>query len=375
MARSDRTSIDVVIPSIRLDAKELLAALRIDAPSGVDLNYYIVSDNPALESCRFEHNGSPVRVIANTENLGAALSRNVGLEAGRGRYVLFIDDDVEAPPDILRAYLSAIDEEPDAPGYVGPTRFPDPINSFTRGIRKSGMLYFFGLPESSRHMAWGTTSNLMVRRSAVGNIRFSKSFPKRGGGEDIDFCIRIAKRDGRWFKTVPEARVRHPWWGGGRRSYARFFRWAVGDSRIVRLHPEYAYRDFPNMSESLTIGIAALGCASVTGAVELGAVGIWAGLVILSEFLVEQRRGRMIDPESGTRDGIEAAAIRLSSELGKFLGPLGRCDTSCLFRRFDFTCTGETIRFERMFSRAKFVLFSISVPVSYWLSLLWSGAW
>ena len=37
-AGSDRTSIDVVIPSIRLYAKELLAALRIDVPSGVDLN-------------------------------------------------------------------------------------------------------------------------------------------------------------------------------------------------------------------------------------------------------------------------------------------------------------------------------------------------
>ena len=373
MAGAFSTSIDVVIPSIRLDTENLLNALRMDVPHGVDLHYYIVSDNPRLQPCEFEHDGNPVRVIANEENLGAALSRNVGLEAGAGEYVLFIDDDVTVPPDILSRYLTAIEGDPAAPGYVGPTRFPDPVNSFTRGIRKSGMLYFFGLPNSSRHMAWGTTSNLMVRRSAVGNIRFSESFPKHGGGEDIDFCIRIVERDGRWFKTVPEARVRHPWWRGGKRSYARFFRWAVGDSRLVRLHPGHAYRDFPNMSESLTIGTAALGCASVTGVVEPGTVGIWAGLVILSEFLVEQRRGRMIDPRSGTRDGIEAAAIRLSSELGKFLGPLGRCETSCLFRRFDFTCTGETIRFERMFSKAKFALFSISVPVSYWLGLLWSS--
>ena len=373
MAGSDRISIDVVIPSIRLDPDGMIDSLRMDVPRGVDLCYYIVSDNPVMEPREFEYMGRPVRVIVNEENLGAALSRNVGMDAGSGTYVLFIDDDVDAPPGILGAYIAAINEDSDAPGYVGPTTFPDSINPFTRGIRKSGMLHFFGRPESGQAMAWGTTSNLMVRRSATDGVRFSAVFPRHGGGEDIDFCLRIAERAGRWFKTVPAARVRHPWWRGGGRSYARFFRWSLGDSRLPRLHPKYAYRDVPNMSESLAFGCAAFGCASLTGVVPSIAVGMWAGLVILSEFVVEQRRVRITDPGSGVQDGIESAAIRLSSEIGKFLGLLSRGNFSHLFMRFDFMCTGEAIRFERMFSRSKFALFSVSVPVAYWLGIALGG--
>ena len=375
MAGAGRVSIDIVIPSIRLDTEGLLKSLRMEVPPGVDLRYYVISDNRNLQSGEFEHNGIPVRVVVNAENLGAPLSRNVGLDAGTGRYVLFIDDDVAVPPDILYSYLAAIREEPDAPGYVGPTAFPDPVNSFTRGIRASDMLTFFTLPAARRHMSWGTTSNLMVRRGAVGDTRFSEAFPKHGGGEDIDFCLRVVSKSGGLFRAVPGAQVRHPWWRGAGRSYARFFRWAVGDSRLVLLHPRYMYRDVPGMVETLVFGAAALGSVTLaSGAVPPAAVGIWAGLVVCLEFAVEQARARVNHPGISVRDALESAAIRLSNELGKFLGPLGRRDASCLFKRFDYFVTGESIPFERKISRTKFALFSISVPLSYWLGSLWGLA-
>lgn len=371
MAGAGRTSIDVVIPSIRLDTERLLEALYMEVPPGVDLRYYIVSDNRDLQSGEFEHNGNPVRVIVNTENLGAPLSRNVGLDAGAGRYVLFIDDDVVIPPDILRPYLDAIREDPNAPGYIGPTLFPDPVNSFTRGIVASGMLTFFELPASPRRMSWGTTSNLMVRRSAVGDVRFSAAFPKHGGGEDIDFCLRVAANAGRWFGTVPEAEVRHPWWRGASRSYARFFRWALGDSRLVRRHPQYAYWDVPDVVETLAFGAAIAGCLAIAGAVPPAVVGVWAGLVVCSEFAVEQAQVRSHHPKSSVAAALEAAAIRISNEMGRFLGPLSRGDASCVFRRFDFVGTGEWIPLERRFTRTKFALFFGAAPAAYWLGLLW----
>ena len=365
----------MVIPSIRLDPDGIIDSLRMDVPHGVDLRYYIVSDNPVMKSCEFEYKGTPVRVIVNKDNLGASLSRNVGMDAGSGTYVLFIDDDVNASQDILDAYIVAIKEAPDAPGYVGPTIFPDPINSFTHGIIKSGMLHFFGRPMFSNTMAWGTTSNLMVLRSAADGIRFSAKFPRHGGGEDIDFCLRIVNTTGKWFKTVPAAPVYHPWWRNGGRSYTRFFRWSVGDSRLLRLHPKYAYRDAPNMSESLTFGCIAFTCASLAGVVHPAAVGIWAGLVILSEFVGERRRVRIVYPRASVRDGIESALIRLSSEVGKFLSPLRRGHFSNFFMRFDFTCTGEVVEFERSLARLKFVLFSASVPVAYWLGVALELVW
>ena len=367
----DRITIDIVIPSIRLDTGRLLEALRMNIPSGAEVRYYIVSDNPDLRPGEFVHNGSPVRVMVNRDNLGAPLSRNAGLEAGTGRYILFIDDDVTISPDMLAPYLDAIREDPDAPGYVGPTIFPDPVNSFTRGITASGMLTFFEMPAGRGMMSWGTTSNLMVRRSALGDVRFSAAFPRHGGGEDIDFCLRVAANAGRWFRTVPGAAVRHPWWRGARRSYTRFFRWAFGDSRLVRLHPGYAYPDVPDMVETLAFGAAIAGCLALAGVSPPATVGIWAGLVVCSEFAVEQAQVRSHHPGSSAGAALEAAVIRISSEMGRFLGPLSRGDISCIFRRFDYVCTGEWKPLERRFTRAKFALFSASAPVSYWLGLLW----
>ena len=79
LADIEQIAIDIVIPSIRLDIKGLLEMLYMKVPSGVDLCYYIISDNQNLQSEEFEYNGSPVRIIVNAENLGAPLSRNVGL--------------------------------------------------------------------------------------------------------------------------------------------------------------------------------------------------------------------------------------------------------------------------------------------------------
>ena len=363
------TTVDIVIPSIRLDAEGLLDALALRAPAGVRMRYIVVSDNPGMRPGEFVHEGSPVSVIVNAENLGAPLSRNVGLEAGTGQYILFIDDDVRASPDMLLPYMDAIRRDPEAPGYVGPTLFPEPVNSFTRGILASGMLTFFVLPSTPRQVYWGTTSNLMVRRDQIGDARFSEIFPKHGGGEDIDFCLRVAANAGRPFRTVPEAAVRHPWWRGGGRSYARFFRWAFGDSRLVRIHPGSAYLDVPDLIETLTVGTVAMASAALAGAIPPAMAAIWAGLAILSEFAVEQAQVRSHHPGSAAGACMEAAAIRISSQIGRFLGPLRRGDVRCMFRRFDYVGTGEWKANETRFTRAKFALFVASAAASYWLGM------
>lgn len=366
------TAIDVVIPSIRLDAVKMLGALDMDVPDSVSLHYYVISDNPNMRSENLVYKKSPVTVIVNEENLGAPLSRNVGIDAGTGEYVLFIDDDVAVPHDILHSYLDAVKKFPDAPGYVGPTLFPQPVNSFTRGIVASGMLTFFELPsEADRLLSWGTTSNLMLRKSSIGDIRFSKEFPKHGGGEDIDFCIRISTGCKKRFQTVPAAAAHHPWWGGARRSYRRFFRWAFGDSLMVRRRPEYAYYDAPDMVESLFLGGTALVSVAFMGFVPPTTLAVWAALVVCSEFLVERFQVVSHHPKSSVMASLEATPIRISSQLGRFFGPLSRKSPPNICKRFDFITTGEWKASERRFSVAKFALFVASVPVSYLLCAGW----
>lgn len=38
-------------------------------------------------------------------------------------------------------------------------------------------------------MPWAVTANMAVRATGV---RFGSGFPRTGGGEDIDFCLRAA---------------------------------------------------------------------------------------------------------------------------------------------------------------------------------------
>ena len=146
----------------------------------------------------------------------------------------------------------------------------------------------------------------------------------------------------------------------------------MGDSSMVRLHPQYMYRDVPSMFETLVFGTAIIlsSAAFAASSIPFTMAGIWVGLVICSEFAIEQVRARVNHPGFTALDAFESAAIRLSNELGKFLGPLSRRDVTCMFKRFDYFCTGESIPFERKISRAKFAMFSASVPIAYWLSLL-----
>ena len=366
----NKLKIDVVIPSIRLDTENLLSMLCIDIPPDVDLHYYIISDNPSLSSTSFIHNGFPVDLIVNSENLGAPLSRNVGLDIGTGDYIFLIDDDVTPSPDILFSYLSSIRDEPDAPGYVGPTKFPTAINSFTKGIRISDILTFFDISLTRKWVAWGTTSNLLICRKKMGDIRFSSVFPKHGGGEDIDFCLQIIEKNNKWFKTVPDAVVAHNWWKNGRRTYTRFFRWAFGDSRLSKIHPKHKYYNFPNMVETLFLGLLILSGLSLSGLLPFYSIGLWAGLVVISEFTAEQIRVKIRHPNSSLRDSIEATIIRLSNDLGRLAGSLRDKDAPVFFTRFDFFVTKESISFERKIAMIKFILFSSSILSMYFQKIL-----
>ena len=360
-----RISIDIVIPSIRHDVEGLLSAMWVPVPPGVDLRWYIASDNPAVEPGRLGRDGIPVRVIT-CGGAGAPAARNAGIDAGCGDYILFLDDDVAPAPDLLYRYAEAVGAHPDAAGYVGPTRFPDPTNAFTRGIRTSDMLTFFDLPAGEGTVPWGTTSNLMVpRRSVDSGGGFSGEFPKHGGGEDIDFCLRVGKGNAggtRQFRTVPGGHVAHPWWGGGRRSYRRFFRWGFGDMRLPRLHPEHRYYGPPWTLEMLLFAVPAVACAEYLGVLWAGAAAVHACSVAAGEFAGERWRSGRTHPGSSARSSAEAALIRLSNEAGKLAGILRNGELSCLFARFDYLGDRRSVGFER--SVAAFKLVVSAVPLA-----------
>ena len=331
----------------------------------MNVNYFIVVDNPESErvdsvvSLRRDN----AKVIVNDGNMGAHLSRNVGFDAGRSEFVLFLDDDVEPDPGLLQAYALVAAADSAAPGFVGVAGFPPPINSATKGVIASDILTFWDIARTRASLPWGVTANLLVRRSSAEDIRFSSQFPKWGGGEDVDYCLRIIQRAGKWFASAPGAVVTHPWWNGGSRQYRRFARWAYGDSRLPVLHPQYKFRNAPNMLESLLLGLLAFGVLAFAGLFQPWKIVAWVFAVILAETAVEIVRLKARWKSVSVRIILEEMLVRLSNDAGRIVGHVGRGHIVGITERFDYFMTGESIWYERKVAATKVALFILAAFV------------
>ena len=351
--------IDVVIPSIRPNASNLSRIVSLEAPPQTSVRYYVVvdTDEPIDSMAQGLASRKNTTSIVNDRNRGAAFSRNRGFSAGSGDFVLFIDDDTEPDPDLIAAYRRAVDGNPDAPGFAGTTRFKPAINSFTSGMVASGIPDVWSMAETHATLAWGVTSNLLVRRSTAKDVRFSEVFPKGGGGEDIDYGLCLTSRCGRPLVSVPEAITIHDWWNGGRRQYRRLFRWAYGDSRLGQLHPEHRFYAPPNLVETLTVGLVVLGITIGAGFIDPLRVALWAGAMIFVDLAVEVVRLSGTGRKAGVRTSLEAAVIRCTNDLGRLVGNLRRGRLAGFMERFDYFCTRETVPHELRLATAKFFMF------------------
>src|SRR5690606_29619062 len=136
-------------------------------PQNRVFNYYIVVDNPSVTvpaSIQKLAQLGAINLHINEKNLGAAASRNKGIENGKGEWILFLDDDVIADKDILSIYSQAIEEHPDEIGFIGLTAFPPPHNTFTLALQ-ANELTFFKIANSNDHIKWRVTASMMYNRS------------------------------------------------------------------------------------------------------------------------------------------------------------------------------------------------------------------
>jgi len=262
-----KKNIDIVIPSYRLEEKYIIPLIDLPKPEGWSFNYFIVVDNPAVKiSPQIESYAATglVTLLINPYNLGASFSRNRGMEAGTGQWVLFLDDDIRAKNELLFHYVNAIDRYPEEIGFIGLVKLPPPPTAFAKALLMNGSMMIFGIAEKTPSFSWGATANMMVKRSAVGDIRFSEKYPKFGGGEDVDFFLSVRdKNQCGDYRTLKEAVVCHPWWKEGKPDFVRHFRYGEGNSYLAAFNPQYAYYDFPNTPETLFLMVVVLPVAAI----------------------------------------------------------------------------------------------------------------
>ena len=390
-------TLDVVIPSYRVNFRFLDPILQLRPPETCSVTFIIIVDDPgspSIDLLQRKYGADPfVRIRVNQSNLGASASRNRGMKESAADWIHFLDDDIIPNDDLLIQVTKVIREHPNVTGFTGTSKFPIADNISTTAVHLADFTYFWDLarkrPED-RDLHWGVTASLIVRRRADG-IDFNLVFPKSGGGEDIDFCLRkrdwaIAENGGGsgGFCAAPAVVVTHPWWDGGHPSIWRFYRWGKGDGALVKLYPQFCYRDFaPCSGESLLLCLLSsfLGLLAST---TLSRQGEWISLslcgavaVVLANVFHSIYQATFPDYNRwefhqcsivGTEYAVAAmvsALIRIASELGRTVGKLERGEIWCLGRRFDlFTGTRKDLVFnERKGSLQRFAL-SIALTIS-----------
>lgn len=195
--------LSVVIPTrdkAALLARTLAAlhAQRLDEPWEI----VVVDDasgdgTPALLAAA---PGARLRVVTCPRNVGRAAARNLGWRAAAGRWVLFLDDDIVAPPGLLAAHLSRLREAPGC-GTIGrvvtdPAIVDGALFHYldSRGVAKGGA--------GEVPARWFVTQNAAVPREALAAVGgFDERF-RVWGFEDMELAFRLEDRLGTRFLAV-----------------------------------------------------------------------------------------------------------------------------------------------------------------------------
>jgi glycosyltransferase involved in cell wall biosynthesis len=361
-------TIDIIIPSYRLQSEYLIPIIQMEKPIDVKIRYIIVADNPKAEiPNNFKEfiNNENVILLVNNTNLGASETRNKGIENSTAQWILFIDDDVKPSKNLLITYQKAIQNNPNEIGFFGETLFPKPINRFTKGLIACDILTFFFIAGYYKELKWAPTANVLIKRSAIGDTRFKDIFPKNGGGEDIDFFLQVHSKTNKELQCLKDAQVFHSWWYNGERNYIRFIRWSYGDALLHTIYPQYTYYNFPNIIESLLLSALLSLIFFITTLSSSFFICALAG-ILTGELIMEFIRMLIYKGFKQSLFAFEGAIVRASNDIGRVymqLFKLKRLKGFC--ERADHFCDGKHIKYQRLWAGLKFTSYIVLTTLIY----------
>jgi glycosyltransferase involved in cell wall biosynthesis len=239
----------VVIPTLRRPGplRETLESLLACEPPPDEV--IVVDGDPELSSAAVvEHLGSSVRILSSP--LGMTVQRNNGLDAASGDVVVFLDDDVEVEPDLLRR-LAETYSDPSVMGATG--RIIEPVQtragrpgSLVRRLlhgSKEGKFTRAGYPrylsrfDREADLEFMQGCFMSARRDLAARVRFDESLTGYALAEDEDFAYRLSRYGP--IRFVPGLRVVHKKLGFASQDSREF-------GRLVIRNRSYLFRkNFP----------------------------------------------------------------------------------------------------------------------------------
>ncbi len=203
VARDALPRVSVVITNFNLGKHlpETLASVR--ASDHPDVEVLIVDDastEPAdRELLRQVEQAAPgVRVIRNSGNLGLSASRNVGIEAATGQYVLPLDADDCLSPTFLSLAVRALERHA-AFDVVVPSTAYFRSDEARRALSLTDFALFLGnVPTYGQVANRFSCATSLIRRSVFETFRYDETLPSF---EDWDLYLRLANAGRRFLVT------------------------------------------------------------------------------------------------------------------------------------------------------------------------------
>jgi len=221
----DRQTTTVLL-STHNRARSLEATLeQLACQRAVETQWHVVAvdnastDDTANVLARFARDSRLHLEALHEPRPGKSRALNRALDRIGSDLVVFIDDDVDLPPDWLQAYVDAVARWPDYAIFGGPVVpvFPDDAPDWVQDER-----YVHQSPMFARYaprLAEGTTTdnplgpNMAIRRAAIGDRRFDVRFGPGGDagvmGCETEFQRRLAAVGYTPFVYVPQASAFH----------------------------------------------------------------------------------------------------------------------------------------------------------------------
>jgi glycosyltransferase involved in cell wall biosynthesis len=184
----ERSLVTVIIPCYNGEAYLQEAIESALAQSHPEVEIIVVDDGSTDGSSRIAQK-FPVRYIRQ-ENRGLTASRNLGIDASRGDYVVFLDADDRLRPDAIETGLRVISEHPECAMTVGDHLFVSRDGSYLSNSSKDCV--------HSSHYEELLKSNFI---EMISSVLFRRSVLVEIGGfdttlrvaEDYELYLRIAR--------------------------------------------------------------------------------------------------------------------------------------------------------------------------------------
>jgi len=200
--------LSVVIPTFNKRAllERTLAALRQQELPGQEWEIVVVDDGSTDDTASLlaalDGDGDPqLQVVRPERNVGRAAARNLGGNAARGTWILFLDDDILPPPGLLAAHLELLAPNPGL-GTIGhavtdPGLIDAPHFHYldSRGVAKLG-------PGVAPARYFVTQNAAVPRQAFVAAGGFDERFAAYGF-EDMELAFRLERDHGVTFHLLP----------------------------------------------------------------------------------------------------------------------------------------------------------------------------